>query len=558
MDAAGRSIRALAVAAAILLAAAAPAAAAISTTDLTPGSGQTATSLAQSLAGPGVRISNVRYTGAAIAAGSFAGGAPIGFDSGVLLSSGDVANVIGPNQVDNRSTTNGTPGDADLNALVAPGTTSDAAVLEFDLVPSTSRLSFSYVFSSEEYNEFVGSIDDVFAFFVNGSNCALVPGTGQPVAVNTINNGNPFGNTDPNSGTPASNPGLYRNNDLDDGGGSIDTEMDGLTRVLTCTATVNPGRTNRIKLAIADESDSSWDSAVFLQRGGFAAPPAVSIGDASADEDGTLGFPVTLSATTTTPVTVQAGTANGSATAPADYAATFATVTIPAGQTTATFSVPTAEDTADEPDEAMTATLSFPSGATPGDLAGTGTIRDDDPPPPEKGESVNLLAASGSVCYELPGSDECIPLEEGAQIPLGSTVDTRKGRVTLVSAKNTSGATQSADFYDGIFKIGQTGGKKPFTTLKLAGKKPKCGASNSALAHTSAKRKRRLWGSGRGRYRTRGRYSSATVRGTTWLTEDNCKGTLTKVTDGKVKVRDFVRDKTVTVRAGKRYLSRRP
>jgi hypothetical protein len=67
---------------------------------------------------------------------------------------------------------------------------------------------------------------------------------------------------------------------------------------------------------------------------------------------------------------------------------------------------------------------------------------------------------------------------------------------------------------------------------------------------------RRVWGRGRGRYRTRGRYSSGVVRGTTWLTEDRCDGTLTRVVTGTVVVRDFGLRRTVVVRAGEQYLAR--
>ena len=68
--------------------------------------------------------------------------------------------------------------------------------------------------------------------------------------------------------------------------------------------------------------------------------------------------------------------------------------------------------------------------------------------------------------------------------------------------------------------------------------------------------KRHLWGDGKGAFRTSGKYSSATVRGTKWLVKDSCAGTLTRVVRGTVKVRDKVRRKTVTVRAGKSYLAK--
>jgi hypothetical protein len=66
----------------------------------------------------------------------------------------------------------------------------------------------------------------------------------------------------------------------------------------------------------------------------------------------------------------------------------------------------------------------------------------------------------------------------------------------------------------------------------------------------------KLWGNGKGKFRTTGKYSSATVRGTIWLTQDECDGTLTKVRRGVVQVRDFKRKKTVSVKAGHSYLAR--
>ena len=70
------------------------------------------------------------------------------------------------------------------------------------------------------------------------------------------------------------------------------------------------------------------------------------------------------------------------------------------------------------------------------------------------------------------------------------------------------------------------------------------------------KKKRRLWGDGKGRFRTKGKHSAATVVGTKWLVEDRCTSTLTKVARGKVKVRDFVKHKTVFVTKGHKYVAR--
>jgi hypothetical protein len=230
--------------------------------------GLTATDLANSLVGTGVSVSNAIYTGSLGAAGVFTGGTGIiGFGEGVILSTGVISNVLGPNVIDDITGFNGTPGDADLDALLTGLTTNDAAVLEFDITPDESGLIFNFVFASEEYNEWVNSeFNDVFAFYINGNNCALV--SGQPVSINTINNGNPYGTI------PNSNPQLYINNDVASGA-PLNTEMDGLTKVLSCLSFVNPGVPNHVKLAIADTSDYQFDSNVFLQTSSFISelPP---------------------------------------------------------------------------------------------------------------------------------------------------------------------------------------------------------------------------------------------------------------------------------------------
>ena len=124
-------------------------------------------------------------------------------------------------------------------------------------------------------------------------------------------------------------------------------------------------------------------------------------------------------------------------------------------------------------------------------------------------------------------------LQDGQQVPVGSTFDTSKGRVNLSAAGNAA-------------------------RLVLPGRlqaRPDQGreAAQHAHAHRQAqlrrrpgeraakKKKRRLWGDGKGKFRTQGEFSSATVRGTRWLTEDRCNGTLTRVTKGRVAVRDFAR-----------------
>ena len=116
--------------------------------------------------------------------------------SGVLLTSGDVANAPGPNISGGISTSHSAPGDAQLNALTTPFLTEDACILEFDLIATCDTIQISYVFGSDEYDEFVCSdFTDVFAFFISGpgivgtQNIAVIPGTATPIAINTVNIG---------------------------------------------------------------------------------------------------------------------------------------------------------------------------------------------------------------------------------------------------------------------------------------------------------------------------------------------------------------------------------
>jgi hypothetical protein len=258
--------------------------------------------LAQTLvAGDGVVISNVTYTGAQQSGGSFAGGAAsVGFDTGVTLASGDIADTAGPTNDSSAGadTAVGTPGDADLAAL-AGYPTFDASILEFDFtVPAgATTIYFRYTFGSEEYNEWVNSsYNDVFAFYVNGVNCATVPdpanvGGTLPVSINSVNNGNPNG--DPT----ATNPLLYRDNTASPN--PYPTELDGLTIPLTCMAAVDPAATNHMKLAIADASDSVLDSAVFIEAGSLSITPPAGTGKVTGGgrldlSDGAVTFGTTV------------------------------------------------------------------------------------------------------------------------------------------------------------------------------------------------------------------------------------------------------------------------
>ena len=127
------------------------------------------------------------------------------------------------------------------------------------------------------------------------------------------------------------------------------------------------------------------------------------------------------------------------------------------------------------------------------------------------GKSVNAETKSGTVKFKLPGTSgsSCSASE---QIPRRDHGRRHQGPRDAGRGEQQAGGTATADFYDGIFKIGQTKGAKPITTLKLVEKLscPKRGKATAA----AKKKKRSLWGDGKGRFRTEGSYSSATVRGT--------------------------------------------
>jgi hypothetical protein len=220
---------------------------------------------------------------------------------------------------------------------------------------------------------------------------------------------------------------------------------------------------------------------------------------------------------------------------------------------------------ADEPEQSATVTFGAPL-------------------PPVPGKSVVVKVVSGQVFIKYPPgyvpratgpAKGFVPFAGAANIPVGSQLDTKKGRLALTSAADTGGAkTQTSDFYQGIFQVKQaipkTKPKKPAaltTDLVMKGQiaRSQCAPLKGArAAAVSAKKKKKgpkavlgkLWGNGKGKFRTNGKYSAATVRGTIWLVEDRCEGTFTRVRRGTVRVRDLRRKKTVTVKAGHTYLAR--
>jgi hypothetical protein len=131
--------------------------------------------------------------------------------------------------------------------------------------------------------------------------------------------------------------------------------------------------------------------------------------------------------------------------------------------------------------------------------------------------------------------------------------------VRLVSAKIGKGA-QTADFSGGQFVVRQRKGVN-LTTLALTGASkgicPGVATDTARTARAKHRRFRYLGASGTGSFSTSGRYAAATVRGTSWVTEDYCDGTVIRVRRGTVSVRDLVRRATIIVRAGQSYFAKR-
>jgi hypothetical protein len=212
----------------------------------------------------GIVVSNEVLTCDSLSNGEFTGISNLGISNGIVLGTGHAASdsLLGYTGIDGlpsqfASAFLNTAGDAQLQTIVGT-TTYDACVLEFDLQPVGSFIEFEYVFGSEEYPEFNCSpFNDVFGFFISGPgypnpvNIALLPGTSIPVSINTINDGS--------SSLCVADTTLYVTNT-----DTIST-LDGFTDVLVATATVTPGLTYHLKLAIADASDGILNSYVLLK-----------------------------------------------------------------------------------------------------------------------------------------------------------------------------------------------------------------------------------------------------------------------------------------------------
>lgn len=242
--------------------------------EIYPGPDVTPEEMVEYLIGPGVFYENVTFQGADSARGIFINGSStnIGIETGIFLTSGVGYIIPGPNTTSNAGSSNGLPGHQLLDSITT-FPTYDASVLEFNFTPLNDTVKCNFVFGSEEYNEWVGSaFNDVFGFFVNGSNpaggqyvdynIALVPGTDIPITISNVNNGQyPWG-------VVPTGPCVNCEYFIDNTGG-LTIEYDGFTVVLTLWVLVIPDETYHFTIAIGDAGDQILDSGVLIEGTSF-------------------------------------------------------------------------------------------------------------------------------------------------------------------------------------------------------------------------------------------------------------------------------------------------
>lgn len=324
-------------------------------------------------------ISNVTSFGLASQLGTFSNGlSNIGFNSGVILSTGPAVFAVGPNDDDQKGVGFfGPTPDADLSTLTA-GVLFDKAGLEFDFIPTQSPITFNFVFAAEEYCELVGnSVTDVFGFFISGpgipfgtQNIALIPTTNTPVGINTVNH--------------LTNSGFYINNQpatssnlcgqsASTSPSTTELQYDGFTRKFTAVAVVVPGQTYHLKMAIADAGNNLSDAAIFLDAGSFDAGGNVStkweaksqpVSTTAYEDCGTVNLVFErVGVNINLPVSVSFAV-SGSAQSGIDYGTITSPIVIPAGQSQFVMPVAIFNDGVIEGDETIIITLSVPCSFT--------------------------------------------------------------------------------------------------------------------------------------------------------------------------------------------------
>lgn len=298
------------------------------------------------LVGLGVSYSNVQFQGDGQAIGFFTGANnSLGFNSGIILATGLAVESADPGAFGDIGGLTSMPELTNI-VPVSPmcgGQIQDGVILQFDFVPQSTPVSFSYIFASAEYPMYVCSqFNDAFAFLISGpgivgqQNLALVPGTNDPITISTINDGNVGG-----SGSITNDPCILTNSQYYNTTPPAGISYGGFTDVLTAVADVIPCSTYTLKLLLADYCDGGLSSAVFLEANSFGAAP-IAIQQTTLNGDSTTYegcAPATLVFTRENPDPfdyVFPFTLSGTAISGVDYTPVPPSITIPAGQTSVT------------------------------------------------------------------------------------------------------------------------------------------------------------------------------------------------------------------------------
>jgi len=310
-----------------------------SNAQLTVSNGQSGQQLGEILAGENITVSNATISGNAAQYGSFSfTGNELGVNSGVILSTGNIFDAVGPNSQDGTTTDFGGAGN-DLLTTLANSPTNDAVVLQFDFDVQSDEIEFNFTFLSEEYNEFVNTgFNDVFAFYISGpgidgeENLAVVPGTTVPVTINSINNGQFWQ--------------FYNDNET----GTTNIEFDGFTTLMTARKSgLQSCGTYTLKLMIADAGDGMYDSGVLLQENSLVQASVSASSSTYSDNnialegcieaDFTFQLDEAVDFDVQIPITIGGTAVNG-----VDYKYIDPIIIIPAGQTSATIIIESFSD----------------------------------------------------------------------------------------------------------------------------------------------------------------------------------------------------------------------
>ena len=285
----------------------------------------------------------------------------------------------------------------------------------------------------------------MFGFFVNGQNVALIPGTNLPVSINNVNGG--------------MNPLFYINNEFSPALAPVDTEMDGLTTVLTAQVQVNPDVTNHIKLAIADAGDDAVDSNVFIKAGSLSSS-AVSLTPA------TLGFANQV--VNTSSAAKQVSVVNtGSA------VVTIGTITASVGFSE-THNCPAQLAPAGQPGSTCTINVTF-NPPSAGSFSGAVTLNDDSP---RAGSQQSISVSGVGVAPTLQFADIAVtaagaPSPVGGQLAFSATVKNNgpanATNVVLTDVLDNFGFVSPASSTQGFFPSASSKGVVPSAASSTQG-----------------------------------------------------------------------------------------